>query len=803
MRTAITTYLGLTIALVFLGLRPALAQQSIEIEAGQNTLNDALAGAGPGDTIVLTTDGGEYLTDSNINITLPVTIRAAAGLSERPVIKHSEVISTAVIFEIWNSLHLDGVELDGQAGTEYNAKYLLRIRPQNDAGDLMLDPATVLKVTDSYLHDVIDGGDGNFLRQYAYTLVDSVIFRNSILSGSGKEGIRIKDESSERKDFGFFNVNYFEVSNTTIANTKQSAVYVYSGDTDPATPEPEFIVDRLTCYNCGGLETGAGTGNGRAIWPRDMQTATITNAILANSVDDGSWSVNLTGTSSISHSNVFMVSPIQLGGSSTQADISEIDPEFANPDMLDFTLPASSPLLTMGTDGMGIGDMRWITSSGGAGTTIEIEAGQNTLNDALAGAGPGDTIVLTTDGGEYLTDSNINIIYPVTIRAAAGLSERPVIKHSEVISTAVIFEIWNSLHLDGVELDGQAGTEYNAKYLLRIRPQNDAGDLMLDPATVLKVTDSYLHDVIDGGDGNFLRQYAYTLVDSVIFRNSILSGSGKEGIRIKDESSERKDFGFFNVNYFEVSNTTIANTKQSAVYVYSGDTDPATPEPEFIVDRLTCYNCGGLETGAGTGNGRAIWPRDMQTATITNAILANSVDDGSWSVNLTGTSSISHSNVFMVSPIQLGGSSTQADISEIDPEFANPDMLDFTLPASSPLLTMGTDGMGIGDMRWIPTNVAIEEDTPIPSETDIILDQNYPNPFSIETTIPYYLGRDGHVTLEVFDLLGRSVARLKDGFDSAGSYSVSLSMQQQGPGTYFYRLTVDGESTWRKLVVFK
>ena len=803
MRTT-TTYFGLVIALVFLGVRPAFAQNKIEIEAGQNTLNDALAEAGPGDTIVLTTDGGEYLTDSNINITIPVTIQAAAGLNERPVIKHSEVISTAVIFEVWNSLHLDGVEIDGQAGTEYNAKYLLRIRPQNDAGDLVLDPATVLKVTDSYLHDVIDGGDGNFLRQYAYTLVDSVIFRNSILSGSGKEGIRIKDESSERKDFGFFNVNYFEVSNTTIANTKQSAVYVYSGDTDPATPEPEFIVDHLTCYNCGGLETGAGTGNGRAIWPRDMQSAVITNTILANSAADKDWSVNLTGTSSISHSNVFMVSPIQLGGSSTQEAISEIDPGFADPDMLDFTLPADSPLLTMGTDGMGIGDMRWMSSGGGTGgATIEIEAGQNTLNDALAEAGPGDTIVLTTDGGEYLTDSNINITVPVTIRAAAGLDERPVIKHSEVISTAVIFEIWNSLHLDGVEIDGQAGTEYNAKYLLRIRPQNDAGDLVLDPATVLKVTDSYLHDVIDGGDGNFLRQYAYTLVDSVIFRNSILSGSGKEGIRIKDESSERKDFGFFNVNYFEVSNTTIANTKQSAVYVYSGDTDPATPEPEFIVDHLTCYNCGGLETGAGTGNGRAIWPRDMQSAVITNTILANSAADKDWSVNLTGTSSISHSNVFMVSPIQLGGSSTQEAISEIDPGFADPDMLDFTLPADSPLLTMGTDGMGIGDMRWITSSVAIEEDTPIPSETDIVLDQNYPNPFNTETTIPYHLSRDGHVTLEVFDLLGRSVARLKDGYDSAGSYSVSLSMQQQGAGTYFYRLTVDGESTWRKLVVVK
>ncbi|MDE2646594.1 MAG: DUF5123 domain-containing protein [Bacteroidota bacterium] len=778
MRTT-TTYFGLVIALVFLGIGSAFAQTTIEIEAGQNTLNDALAEAGPGDTIVLTTDGGEYLTDSNINITIPVTIQAAAGLNERPVIKHSEVISTAVIFEVWNSLHLDGVELDGQAGTEYNAKYLLRIRPQNDAGDLVLEPTTVVKVTDSYLHDVIDGGDGNFLRQYAYTLIDSVIFRNSILSGSGKEGIRIKDESSERKDFGFFNVKYFEVSNTTIANTKRSAIYVYGGDTEAATPEPEFIVDRLTCHNCGSV-------NGRAIWPRDMQTATITNSIVANGLVDAElWSVNLAGTSSISHSNIFMVSKIQLGGSSTQVEISEIDPQFANPDMLDFTLPADSPLLTMGTDGMGIGDMRWTASSG---STIQVAAGQNTLADAVDAAEPGDIIELTDSGGEYLNDDRMDITIPLTIRAAAGLDERPVIKNNEADeSTRVVFEVLNSLHLDGIEIDGQAGTDFNAKYLLRVR-----GDV--DSSAVIKVTDSYLHDVVAGSDGNFLRQYPGTFADSIIFRNSILSGSGKEGIRTKDEDT---DSGLFNVKYFEVSNTTMANTRASAIYIYSGDTDPATPEPEVIIDHLTCHNCG-------HSNGRAIYPRGVQTARITNSIIANSlVDEERWSVNLTGTSSISHSNLFMVSKIELGGNSTQEAISEIDPQFANPDMLDFTLPADSPLLTMGTDGMGIGDMRWITSGVAIEEDTPIPSETNIVLDQNYPNPFNIETTIPYHLGRDGHVTLEVFDLLGRSVARLKDGYDSAGSYSVSLSMQQQGAGTYFYRLTVDGESTWRKLVVVK
>lgn len=78
-----------------------------------------------------------------------------------------------------------------------------------------------------------------------------------------------------------------------------------------------------------------------------------------------------------------------------------------------------------------------------------------------------------------------------------------------------------------------------------------------------------------------------------------------------------------------------------------------------------------------------------------------------------------------------------------------------------------------------------------------VLHQNYPNPFNPATTIDYQLPADGFVSLKVYDVLGRIVAGLVDGYQSAGYYAGTWNAQAVGSGLYFYRLTVktdDGKS---------
>jgi hypothetical protein len=60
-----------------------------------------------------------------------------------------------------------------------------------------------------------------------------------------------------------------------------------------------------------------------------------------------------------------------------------------------------------------------------------------------------------------------------------------------------------------------------------------------------------------------------------------------------------------------------------------------------------------------------------------------------------------------------------------------------------------------------------EQNTP----QDIVLFDNYPNPFNPSTTIRYALPEKAHVKLEVFNILGQSVAVLVEGEREAGYHS--------------------------------
>ncbi|MCL4550059.1 MAG: T9SS type A sorting domain-containing protein [Bacteroidetes bacterium] len=70
------------------------------------------------------------------------------------------------------------------------------------------------------------------------------------------------------------------------------------------------------------------------------------------------------------------------------------------------------------------------------------------------------------------------------------------------------------------------------------------------------------------------------------------------------------------------------------------------------------------------------------------------------------------------------------------------------------------------------------------------LEQNYPNPFNPSTNISYQLPKGSHVTLKIYDMLGRDVATLVDEYQNAGAHNSQFSIlnSQLSSGVYFYRL---------------
>jgi polyhydroxybutyrate depolymerase len=72
--------------------------------------------------------------------------------------------------------------------------------------------------------------------------------------------------------------------------------------------------------------------------------------------------------------------------------------------------------------------------------------------------------------------------------------------------------------------------------------------------------------------------------------------------------------------------------------------------------------------------------------------------------------------------------------------------------------------------------------------TMFFLSQNYPNPFNPSTTIRYELPQTSHVTLSVFDMLGRQVAMLVNEKKEAGVQEIRFDGSNLASGVYFYRL---------------
>ena len=91
--------------------------------------------------------------------------------------------------------------------------------------------------------------------------------------------------------------------------------------------------------------------------------------------------------------------------------------------------------------------------------------------------------------------------------------------------------------------------------------------------------------------------------------------------------------------------------------------------------------------------------------------------------------------------------------------------------------------------------------------------QNYPNPFNPSTTISYQLSSTSHVTLKVYDVLGKEVKTLVDEVKGPGKYEVSFSTEERSTsgsnktnlssGVYFYRLTAGDFTAVKKMLLIR
>ena len=99
--------------------------------------------------------------------------------------------------------------------------------------------------------------------------------------------------------------------------------------------------------------------------------------------------------------------------------------------------------------------------------------------------------------------------------------------------------------------------------------------------------------------------------------------------------------------------------------------------------------------------------------------------------------------------------------------------------------------------------VSVDDHAIVQMPRTLRLEQNYPNPCNPSSDIRYQISELRHVTLTVYDILGREVAMLVNEMQRPGTYTVRFDGSGLASGLYFYRMMAGQFTQTRKMVMTK
>ena len=294
-------------------------------------------------------------------------------------------------------------------------------------------------------------------------------------------------------------------------------------------------------------------------------------------------------------------------------------------------------------------------------TTISVGPGNNTLHAAVSQSQPGDVIVLSE--GIYNESTKISIAHPLTIYAAEGAS--PILQMKSRI------ELTADLDIQGLSFLALDATE-----AFRMLPATQLYSLKLRRST------------LQGFSSKTIRIYntdqpaAY--IDSLVIEDCIFRPSA--GRCLEATAADKQ------VTHLLIRNSTFdggANGVGRFIYFNSAQ---GTTVQSAVIDHCTFYNA---------QDTRCIYLGNIDGAQVSNCIFMNpeyNADNKSYCVygeNTLLTHSISrNADAYVRSGAQVNKVSTQ------NPYFVDAANGNFQLYRNSPAVTMGTDGLPIGDPRW-------------------------------------------------------------------------------------------------------
>jgi len=117
------------------------------------------------------------------------------------------------------------------------------------------------------------------------------------------------------------------------------------------------------------------------------------------------------------------------------------------------------------------------------------------------------------------------------------------------------------------------------------------------------------------------------------------------------------------------------------------------------------------------------------------------------------------------------------------------------------------DNNTIPDGGFVFDNINVYSNTKNPRLTDNIQDilhANYPNPFSVSTSVSFSLKENSHVKLEVFNIKGERVSTLMNKNFDSGLHTIIWDSADLCAGIYFMKLMVNEKVSYvQKAIILR
>lgn len=101
-----------------------------------------------------------------------------------------------------------------------------------------------------------------------------------------------------------------------------------------------------------------------------------------------------------------------------------------------------------------------------------------------------------------------------------------------------------------------------------------------------------------------------------------------------------------------------------------------------------------------------------------------------------------------------------------------------------------------------PSMTATGIETPI-AESALILEQNYPNPFSESTTIQFTIKDNSPVLLQIKDLQGKTISTLLNEYITSGTHKFDITSENLSNGIYYITIDTEKEHQVKSMMVVK